>query len=184
VPSEQWCCWMGGRRIISESAENRGNSCHRSDGSSMTNVRARTPAEVLARGRAASPGRRSSNANSLCGQNSAGSGQSERPFKGIFCDDVSEFESDHLSQPVRLKRITYEGRAKIPRYREVSQIGAGLRVTCPVASTRAQCGDGSMEAAKYILERIAPSRRGRLVEIEGFEVRTPAPRRRRCGPSV
>jgi hypothetical protein len=25
-----------------------------------------------------------------------------------------------------------------------------------------------MEAAKYILERIAPSRRGRLVEIEGF----------------
>ena len=102
MPSEQWCCWMGGRRIISESAENRGNSCHRSDGSSMTNVRARTPAEVLARGRAASPGRRSSNANSLCGQNSAGSGQSERPFNGIFCDDVSEFESDHLSHAVGL----------------------------------------------------------------------------------
>ncbi len=39
---------------------------------------------------------------------------------------------------------------------------------------RAQFGDGKMEAAKYILERIAPSRRGRLVEIEGFEVRTPA----------
>jgi hypothetical protein len=39
---------------------------------------------------------------------------------------------------------------------------------------RAQCGDRSMEAAKYVLERIAPSRRGRLVEIEGFEVRTPA----------
>jgi len=40
---------------------------------------------------------------------------------------------------------------------------------------RAQCGDGSMEAAKYILERIAPTRRGRLVEIEGFpEIRTPA----------
>jgi hypothetical protein len=31
-----------------------------------------------------------------------------------------------------------------------------------------------MEAARYILERIAPSRRGRLVDIEGFEVRTPA----------
>jgi hypothetical protein len=32
-----------------------------------------------------------------------------------------------------------------------------------------------MEAAKYILERIAPSRRGRLVEIDGFpEIRTPA----------
>jgi hypothetical protein len=39
---------------------------------------------------------------------------------------------------------------------------------------RAQFGDGKMEAAKYILERIAPSCRGRLVEIEGFEVRTPA----------
>jgi hypothetical protein len=40
---------------------------------------------------------------------------------------------------------------------------------------RAQCGDGSMEAARYVLERIAPSRRGRVVEIEGFpEIRTPA----------
>jgi len=24
-----------------------------------------------------------------------------RPFKGIFCDDISEFESSHPSQPVR-----------------------------------------------------------------------------------
>jgi hypothetical protein len=24
-----------------------------------------------------------------------------RPFKGIICDDVSEFESDHLSHAVR-----------------------------------------------------------------------------------
>jgi len=40
---------------------------------------------------------------------------------------------------------------------------------------RAQCRDGSMEATKYVLERIAPSRRGRLVEIEGFPaIRTPA----------
>ena len=40
---------------------------------------------------------------------------------------------------------------------------------------RSQCGDGSMEAAKYILERVAPSRRGRVVEIEGFPlIRTPA----------
>src|SRR5262245_17922339 len=30
-------------------------------------------------------GRRSSNANSLCGRNSAGSRKSVRPFKGIFC---------------------------------------------------------------------------------------------------
>jgi hypothetical protein len=27
--------------------------------------------------------------------------KSVRPFKGIFCDDISEFESDHLSQPVQ-----------------------------------------------------------------------------------
>ena len=39
--------------------------------------------------------RRSSNANSLCGRNSAGSRKSVRPFKGIFCDDISEFESSH-----------------------------------------------------------------------------------------
>jgi len=53
--------------------------------SSMTIGRARTPSCV-------SP-RRSSNANGLCGQNSAGSGESVRLSKGIFCDDVSEFES-------------------------------------------------------------------------------------------
>ena len=27
--------------------------------------------------------------------------KSVRPFKGIVCDDISEFESDHLSQAVR-----------------------------------------------------------------------------------
>jgi hypothetical protein len=46
--------------------------------------------------------RRSSNANSLCGQNSAGSRESARPFKGIFCDDVSEFESYMPSHAVGL----------------------------------------------------------------------------------
>src|SRR6266446_1458254 len=43
--------------------------------------------------RAAYRQRRSSNANSLCSQKSAGSRESDRPFKGIFYDDVSEFES-------------------------------------------------------------------------------------------
>jgi hypothetical protein len=43
-----------------------------------------------------------SHANSLSGQNSAGSPQILRPFKGIICDDISEFESYMLSQPVRL----------------------------------------------------------------------------------
>jgi hypothetical protein len=56
--------------------------------------------------RAASPRRRSSNGNSLCGQNSAGSRESARPFKGIICDDISEFESDHLSHAVRSPRAS------------------------------------------------------------------------------
>jgi len=38
------------------------------------------------------------------------------------------FESCRPSQPVRLQRVTYEGRSKTARYREVSQILAGLRV--------------------------------------------------------
>jgi hypothetical protein len=58
--------------------------------------------------RAAYPKRRSSNANSLCGQNSAGSRESERPFKRIFCHDVSEFESYHLSQAVVSYQLTFE----------------------------------------------------------------------------
>src|SRR2546427_7826780 len=52
--------------------------------------------------------RRSSNANSLCGQNSAGSRESVRPFKGIVCDDVSEFESYMPSHAVRLHQLTFE----------------------------------------------------------------------------
>jgi hypothetical protein len=50
--------------------------------------------------RTASPRSRSSSGNSLCGQNSAGSRESARPFKGIICDDISEFESYHLSHAV------------------------------------------------------------------------------------
>jgi hypothetical protein len=44
---------------------------------------------------------RSSSGNSLYGQNSAGFRESARPFKGIICDDISEFESYHPSQAVR-----------------------------------------------------------------------------------
>jgi hypothetical protein len=60
----------------------------------MTHVRARTPAEIWHLAiRAAFPQRRSSNANSLCGRNSAGFLQTCKTFKGIICDDISEFES-------------------------------------------------------------------------------------------
>ena len=50
-------CWIGHRRIISASAENRGNSCQR-----------KHPAEILALGPSCASRRRSSNANSLCRQ--------------------------------------------------------------------------------------------------------------------
>src|SRR5262249_2309178 len=62
-------------------------------------ARASIPAEVLAH--AAYPKRCSSNANGLGGQTSAGFWKSVRPFKGIFCVDVSEFESYMPSQAVR-----------------------------------------------------------------------------------
>jgi hypothetical protein len=78
--------------------------------------------------RAAYPQHRSSNANSLCGQNSAGSRESERPFKGIFCDDVSEFESYHLSQPVRSPPSFTAGPLKSPRIGPIPRIGFSLRV--------------------------------------------------------
>jgi hypothetical protein len=70
------------------------------------------------------------------------------------------------------------GRPKGARSRLITELEKAMELAAPeivrILIGRAQCGDGSMEAAKYILERIAPSRRGRLLEIEGFEVRTPA----------
>jgi len=95
-PVENW--------IIFGSVRNRGKSCRLSDANSMTHLRARTPAEIrhLAT-RAAFPQRRSSNANTLCGQNSAGFLQICKTFKGIICDDISEFESYMPSQPVGTK---------------------------------------------------------------------------------
>jgi hypothetical protein len=54
--------------------------------------------------RAASPRCRSSSGISLCGQNSAGFRESARPFKGIICDDISEFESS-LSGRVGVKHF-------------------------------------------------------------------------------
>jgi hypothetical protein len=70
------------------------------------------------------------------------------------------------------------GRPKGARSRLITELEKAMELAAPeivrILIGRAQCGDGSMEAAKYVLERVAPSRRGRLVEIEGFEVRTPA----------
>jgi hypothetical protein len=48
----------------------------------------------------------SSNASGLHGRNSARIGKSARAFKGIICDDVSEFESDMPSHAVGLRAGT------------------------------------------------------------------------------
>jgi hypothetical protein len=71
------------------------------------------------------------------------------------------------------------GRPRGARSRLISELEQAMEQAAPeivrILICRAQVGDGSIEAAKYVLERIAPSRRGRLVEIEGFpEIRTPA----------
>ena len=71
------------------------------------------------------------------------------------------------------------GRPKGARSRLITELEKAMELAAPeivrILIGRAQCGDGSMQAAKYILERVAPSRRGRLIEIEGFpEIRTPA----------
>src|SRR5215510_4522796 len=97
--------------------KSRGNSCQR-----------KHPAEILALGPSCASHRRSLNANSLCGQNSAGSRESERAFKGIFCDDISEFESYHLSQPVRSPPPPMPRPLKTARHRGILQTSLSLRV--------------------------------------------------------
>jgi hypothetical protein len=69
------------------------------------------------------------------------------------------------------------GRPKGARSRLITELEQAMELGAPeiVRILIARAHDGSMEAAKYVLERVAPSRRGRLVEIEGFpEIRTPA----------
>src|SRR5215831_15951183 len=89
-------------------AENRGNSCQR-----------KHPAEMLALGSSCASHRRSSNANSLCGRNSAGSRKSVRSFKGIFCHDISEFESYMPSHAVVVLGAPPKSSERSPRFRIV-----------------------------------------------------------------
>src|SRR5262245_22064764 len=76
--------------------KSRGNSCQR-----------KHPAENLALGPSCASHRRSSNANSLGGQNSAGSLEICAIFQWIICADVSEFESYMPSQPVPSLWVMY-----------------------------------------------------------------------------
>jgi hypothetical protein len=65
------------------------------------------------------PTRRSSNANGLCGQNSAGSPEICATFQTDICHDISEFESSHPSHAVGLSQV------RSPRNRH-AQSGARL----------------------------------------------------------
>jgi hypothetical protein len=77
------------------------NSCLLGD---ATNARLRENPSTT-QFRAAYPRRCSSNASGLHVRNSARIGKSARAFKGIICDDVSEFESDMPSHAVGLSEI-------------------------------------------------------------------------------
>src|SRR5262245_53955912 len=63
---------------------------------------------------------RSSNANSLCRQFRLDSRKSVRPFKGIICDDVSEFESCMPSQAVRSLGAMFRSQKFARHSRELS----------------------------------------------------------------
>jgi hypothetical protein len=80
------------------SAERRGRAAGRKRGNSCQH---KHPAEMLALGASCASHRRSSNANSLCGRNSARSPEICATFQRIFCHDISEFESYMPSQAVR-----------------------------------------------------------------------------------
>ena len=77
----------------------------------LINIRARHPGTR----RAAFPQRHSSKANNLCARIRIDPPKSLRPFKGIICADVSEFESHMPSHAVRsppachrvVKRVRY-----------------------------------------------------------------------------
>src|SRR6516164_1815882 len=83
----------------------------------MANARAERLLEIPGRTqpRAAYLRHCSSNASGLQGRNSVGSPKSTRLFKGIICDDVSEFESHMPSHAVRSLWLIY-GTSKNARH--------------------------------------------------------------------
>src|SRR5262249_25388674 len=96
--SEQWCCWFGRRRIISGSAENRGSSRP----AAIDRPRASIAAEILALGPSSvSPHAAAQTRIVSVAGIRLDSRKSVRPFKGIFCADISEFESHMPSHAVR-----------------------------------------------------------------------------------
>src|SRR5262249_4455557 len=82
----------------------------------------------MARGPRCASYRRSSNANSLCGRNDHR--KSVRPFKGIICHDISEFESYMPSQPVRSPPPPMPRPLKTARHRGILQTSLRLVSVC------------------------------------------------------
>jgi hypothetical protein len=95
--------------------------------------------------------RRSSNASSLCSQNSAGFRKSVRPFKGIICDDVCEFESHMPRQAVGSLPPTCECETLLhaQRVRDVRRTGPcdwRIRARVEAAARTAERGPASRAA--------------------------------------
>jgi hypothetical protein len=79
--SVQWSCWIGRRRIISGSAEHRGNSCQRKHPAENPGTRADLRSPVVTRIVSVARIRLASR-------------KSLRPYKVIICADVSEIAVD------------------------------------------------------------------------------------------
>ncbi len=93
-----------------------------------------------------------------------------RPGLRVFSEFDSEmqwFESSRPSQPVRLKRVKYEGRSKTARYREVSQWSilprVGHKVGCCFQFDRRVHGSFSARYFGCNCRGISPSCRGGTV---------------------
>jgi hypothetical protein len=100
--NEQWCCSLGRRGVISRPAQTRGIPAIQR----VANARASIPDEILM----LRPGCVAPNAAVQTRMVSVAEirldrHKSTRPFKGIICDDISEFESHMPSHAVGLLQV-------------------------------------------------------------------------------
>src|SRR5215211_1226640 len=103
--SEQWCCWIGRSRIVSGPAEIAAIPAL-----SAIDQRPRKASLLTSwlRPELRFPHAAAQTRIVSVARIRPDSRKSVRPFKAIFCDDISEFESYQLSQPVEsLRRDLY-----------------------------------------------------------------------------
>src|SRR5262249_31079284 len=113
--------WFCRRRIIFGSAQIAGQFARQLG--DMTNVGARTPAGCCTGPELRTPGAAPQTRMVSVARIRLGSWESARAFKGIICDDVSEFESYMPSQPVRSPEANMRTSLKTARYRGNAIIG-------------------------------------------------------------